>query len=125
MPTLSIPNELSLEPVRRWKRHQIDVPVRLISWTDSPLRAKITEARGREMSEGGMAIFAGVELRVGAIVNIEFTAAYSGQPLRVSAEVRNRNGYLYGCEFLKETSTEQNQAARLRQLLIAETGSGI
>jgi hypothetical protein len=85
--------------------------------------AKIVDARGRDMSEGGMAVFAGVELRVGDIIEIEFTPAYSGQPMRVKAEVRNRRGYSYGIEFLTDTAIEQTQAARLRELLISASGN--
>jgi hypothetical protein len=106
---------------RRWERHKIDIPIRLIFW-NSLHTAKIVEARGRDMSDGGLAVFAGVELRVGDIVEIEFTPAYSGQPLRVKAEVRNRRGYSYGIEYLNDTTTEQTQAARLRELLISASG---
>lgn len=106
---------------RRWERQSLDVPIRVIFW-NSLHTAKIADARGRDMSEGGMAVFAGVELRIGDIVEIEFTPAYSGQPLRVKAEVRNRRGYSYGIEFLTDTTTEQTHAARLRELLISASG---
>jgi len=106
---------------RRWERRKIDIPVRLIFW-NSLHAAKIVDARGRDMSDGGLAVFAGVELRVGDIVEIEFTPAYSGQPLRVKAEVRNRRGYSYGIEYLNDTTKEQTQAARLRELLISASG---
>ncbi|HEX4662848.1 MAG TPA: PilZ domain-containing protein, partial [Terriglobales bacterium] len=106
---------------RRWERNTIDVPVRLIFW-NSLHTAKIVDARGRDMSEGGMAVFAGVELRIGDVVEVEFTPAYSGQPMRVKAEVRNRRGYSYGTEFLTDTAAEQTQAARLRELLISASG---
>src|SRR5215469_6195038 len=106
---------------RRWERRKIDIPIRLICW-NSLHTAKIVEARGRDMSDGGLAVFAGVELRVGDIVEIEFTPAYSGQPMRVKAEVRNRRGYSYGIEFLSDTTAEQSQAARLRELLISASG---
>ena len=111
---------VSPQPTRRWQRYKIDVPVRVISWND-PLQAKITDARRREMSEGGMAVFAGVELRTDAIVEVEFTPAYSGEPLRVSAQVRSREGYYYGLEFLQDTKTGRQQAARLRELLSSAT----
>lgn len=107
---------------RRWERHLIDVPIRLIFW-NSLHNSRIAEARGRDMSEGGMAVFAGVELRIGDIVEVEFTPAYSGQPLRVKAEVRNRRGYSWGLEFLNDTATEQSQAARLRELLMSASGN--
>lgn len=118
---ISAPSQVGFAPKRRWERHKIDVPIRLIFW-NSLHTAKIVDARGRDMSEGGMAVFAGVELRIGDIVEIEFTPAYSGQPLRVRAEVRNRRGYSYGLEFLSDTSAELSHAARLRELLVASTG---
>ena len=117
----STPSSVGFARKRRWQRFKIDVPIRLIYW-NSLHNAKIADARGRDMSEGGMAIFAGVELRVGDIIEIEFTPAYSGQPMRVKAEVRNRRGYSYGIEFLSDTTDEQSQAARLRELLISATG---
>jgi hypothetical protein len=97
------------------------VPIRLIFW-DSVHTAKNVDARGRDMSQGGMAIFAGAELRIGDIVEVEFTPTCSSQPLRVKAEVRNRSGYCYGIQFLAGTS-EQNQAARLREMLNFRLGS--
>lgn len=107
---------------RRWERSRIDVPIRVIFW-NSLHAAKIVDARGRDMSEGGIAVFAGVELRIGDIIEVEFTPAYSGQPMRVKAEVRNRRGYSYGIEFLTDTGKEQTQAARLRELLISASGN--
>ena len=107
---------------RRWDRKTIDVPIRLIFW-NSLHTAKIVEARGRDMSEGGIAVFAGVELRIGDIVEIEFTPAYSGQPLRVKAEVRNRRGYSYGVEYLNDSAAEQTQAGRRYNRLIAPNAS--
>jgi hypothetical protein len=50
------------------------------------------------------------------------TPAYSGGPLRVRAKVRNRIGYSLGVEFLQDTGTPRQQAARLRELLISVTG---
>jgi hypothetical protein len=119
---ISTQPSISFARKRRWQRSKIDVPIRLIFW-NSLHTAKIVDARGRDMSEGGMAVFAGVELRVGDIIEVEFTPAYSGQPLRVKAEVRNRRGYSYGIEFLNDTGVDQTQAARLRELLISASGN--
>jgi hypothetical protein len=60
----------------------------------------------------------GVELDVGAEVDIEFTLPYSGEPIRVAgAVVRNRDGYRYGCEFIPDGLGEQKDVARLREVL--------
>src|SRR5436305_13869669 len=84
---------------RRWERHKIDIPIRLIFW-NSLHTAKIVEARGRDMSDGGLAVFAGVELRIGDIIEIDFTRAYSGHRLRVKADGRTRGADSHGIEYI-------------------------
>jgi hypothetical protein len=100
---------------RRWPRHKIDVPVRaVIRRTDKTL---IRDGRGMEMSEGGMCLFIGVELGLGEEIEVEFTPPYSGSPLRVRSQVRNRTGYRYGVEFVPEGKKERSEVNRLRQML--------
>jgi PilZ domain len=65
---------------------------------------------------------AGVELVLGEEVEIEFTLPYSGEPIRVSGAVRNRNGYRYGCEFIPDGQGERNDVARLCEVLQAYAG---
>lgn len=84
--------------IRRWRRHKVDVPIRVIVHGTS--KTSLFDGRGNELSEGGMALTAGVELRPGDRVDIEFTPPYSGLPLRQSGIVRNRTGYRYGIEFI-------------------------
>jgi PilZ domain len=64
-----------------------------------------------------MCIMAGVELKLGEEIHIEFTLPYSGEPVRVSSVVRNRKGYRYGCEFTLDGEAERKDVARLRQVL--------
>ncbi len=109
------------EVQRRWKRYQIRVPVRLIVH-----RGDVTtrmNARGTELNEGGMCVFAGLELNVGDQVEVEFTAPYVSDPLRVWGAVRNRYGYYYGIEFLVENASEREQVERFRAILHSATGS--
>jgi hypothetical protein len=103
------------EQERRWPRHKIDVPVRAV--IHKPDRTLIRDGRGMEMSEGGMCLFMGVELGLGDEIEVEFTPPYSGSPIRVRSEVRNRNGYRYGVEFVPEDKKERSEVARLRQML--------
>lgn len=106
------------EQERRWPRYKIDVPVRaVIHKSDKTL---IRDGRGMEMSEGGMCLMCqlmGVELGLGDEIEVEFTPPYSGNPIRVRSEVRNRNGYSYGVEFVPEGKKEQSEVTRLRQIL--------
>lgn len=70
-----------------------------------------------ELSELGMCVSVGLELKVGGEVEIEFTLPYSSEPIRVSGAVRNRKGYRYGCEFNPDGPGEQKSVERLRQAL--------
>ena len=82
-----------------------------------PDRTLIREGRGTEMSEGGMRLLLGVELGLGEEIEVEFTPPYSGKPIRVRSEVRNRNGYRYGVELVPEGMEERSEVTRLRQML--------
>lgn len=103
--------------LRRWKRYKLDVPIRVI--VHAPNKTSLFDGRGNELSEGGMALTAGVELRTGDEVEIEFTPPYSGSPIRVRGKVRNRTGYRYGIEFLTGCSQDAERTDRLRQMLSA------
>lgn len=100
---------------RRFRRYKLDVPVRII--TQSEFTTKITQGRGNELNEGGLAVQAGVELEVGDVVEVEFTPAYTGQPLRARASVRDRAGYRYGLEFLRETALDHERVEDIRTAL--------
>lgn len=104
----------SYSKMRRWSRHNLDVPIRLIATL--PGQVKIVSGRGRDISEGGMMVFAGIELRVDEIVEVEFTPPFGG-PLRVAASVRNRTGYYYGLEFLRDSDEDLRSANRLGDVL--------
>ena len=107
-------NSASIE--RRWPRLKLDVPVRVVIHESQ--KTVIRDGRGRELSEGGMCFSAGVELRVGDPVEVEFTPAYSGHPIRVRAIARNRNGYSYGVEFVASSDHERNELVSLRDTLM-------
>jgi hypothetical protein len=100
---------------RRSIRYKLDVPLRVILHKqDATL---IRDGRGTEISEYGMCIMAGVELKFGDVVEIEFTLPYSSEPIRVPGAVRNRDGYRYGCEFALDGQGERKDVSRLRQAL--------
>ena len=106
---------LASQNKRRAMRYKLDVPLRVI--LQKLTTTLIRDGRGTEISEYGMCVMAGVELKFGEEVEIEFTLPYSGEPIRVSSAVRNRVGYRYGCEFIPDGQEEQQVAARLRQVL--------
>ena len=80
---------------RRWPRHQVKLPVRIITADDA---SEITvPGLTTEISRGGMALYGGVPLQPGDLMEIEFQTS---NRLRVAASVRDRNGYCFGLEFL-------------------------
>lgn len=101
---------------RRYKRYAIDVPIRVI--VHRTRKTTVFVARGNELSEGGMALTAGVELNPGDEAEIEFTPPYSGVPIRIRGVVRNRTGYRYGMEFVAADARESEQVDRLRLMLV-------
>ena len=114
-PTIADAAALPVEQERRWPRYKIDIPVWAV--IHKPDLTLIRDGRGMEMGEGGMCLLTGVELGLGDEIEVEFTPPYSGEPIRVRSEVRNRNGYRYGVEFVPEGKKERSEVARLRQVL--------
>ena len=104
-------------PGRRWQRRKVDVPIRVV--VHRTAKTTIFDGRGNELSEGGMALTAGVELQPDDVVEVEFTRPYSGLPVRQKGVIRNRTGYRYGIEFIAQTSEER---AQIDNLLSALTG---
>jgi hypothetical protein len=86
---------------RRWLRHPVELPVLVVPrGGDSKLAI---QGRGIEISEGGMTLYAGLPLKPGDYMDLEFQTP--GRT-RVSAIVRNRTGYCFGLEFLTPLTTE-------------------
>jgi hypothetical protein len=105
---------------RRWQRYRLNVPLRLIVTRDDGTR--IAEGRASDISEGGLLIFAGIELRGGDNLLVEFTPPYSSAPVRAPGIVRHRRGYNYGVEFRSETPADQEQTAKFRSLVQLAAG---
>ena len=100
---------------RRWKRYKLDVPVRII--VHNRMKTKIADARGNELNEGGLCVAAGLELQIGDRVEVEFTPPYSGEPVRARADVKDRNGYSYGMEFVLLESEDIENVMQIRAAL--------
>ena len=106
---------------RRWLRYRLQLPIRLIINREENVR--ITDGRASDVSEGGMLIFAGQELRPGDKVAIEFTPPYSNTPARAPGVVRHRRGYNYGVEFCPESEADQEQIDTFRSLMKLAAGN--
>ncbi|HEY1270416.1 MAG TPA: PilZ domain-containing protein [Terriglobales bacterium] len=80
---------------RRWPRHEVDLPVRVAFQKGAS--QTVVQGRGMEISEGGMALCAGVDLKPQDLMEVEFEAPSHA---RVMGVVRNRAGYTFGLEFV-------------------------
>jgi hypothetical protein len=80
---------------RRWQRYPEELRVRILPCSRLPAIA--VPGRGVGLSQGGMALQAGVDMELDDLVEIEFPTPH---PVRVMAAVRNRNGRCFGLEFL-------------------------
>jgi hypothetical protein len=91
---------------RRWTRQIADLPVRVLY--TRPEGEVAVAGRGTEISEGGMALYAGIPLELGDVMEIEFQMP---DRKRVPAVVRNRSGYYFGLEFLTPLEADDERPA--------------
>ncbi len=80
---------------RRSPRHQVNLPVRIAPGNDTSEIA--APGLATEISQSGMALYGGIELQPGDVMEVEFQ---NSSHVRVAGVVRNRSGYCFGLEFL-------------------------
>jgi len=105
---------------RRWQRYRLNLPIRIIVTRDDGTR--IADGRASDISEGGLLVFAGIEMRSGDKILLEFTPPYSSAPVRAPGVIRHRRGYNYGVEFRLETRADEEQAGKFRSLVQLAAG---
>lgn len=103
--------------VRQRQRAKLNTPVCLV--IEKPGNVALISARFRDISDDGAAIFAGVELAIDSEIQIEFTAPFDTDPMRVRAIVRNRRQYVYGIEFLPRDGEEERILRMLKSVLLS------
>jgi hypothetical protein len=109
---------------RRWQRQQVDLPVSVVVLNG--MSRMVVPGRATEISEGGMALYAGmIHPRRGDLMEVEFRIpSYA----RVTAMIRSRSCFCFGLEFLTPGLSEnktnvgaQVAAFALKQGCLAET----
>lgn len=85
---------------RRWQRHPVYLPVGVLVWNGRSQRAMFGLAL--EISEGGMSLYAEIPLQPGDLTEIEFRESKACS----AAIVRNRTGYFFGVEFVRQLPTQ-------------------
>jgi len=109
MMATSIQNPTGPINTRRWPRYPANLPV-LIS-CKSDLSRLAVPGLASEISQSGMALYGGVPLEPGDVMEVEFRTP---SKCRVAGIVRNRSGYCFGLEFLSPMSSGDAIASLLR-----------
>ena len=118
----SAPTVDDLSAERRWQRYHFDVPIRLVF--ENGNHARVAEGRGTELNEGGLGLYAGIELEIGDHVEVELTVPFYCLALRLKGVVRNRpgNGYYYGIQFVDTDATQKGEIALFAKMLQSAAG---
>jgi hypothetical protein len=88
---------------RRWPRQEVDLPVCVGGLGES---GPVVPGRAAEISEGGMAVYAGMDLRPNDLIEVEFRAPSRA---RVTGVIRNRSGYCFGVEFARPLPVDDEE----------------
>ena len=85
---------------------------------------RVAEGRGTELNEGGLGLYAGIELEIGDHVEVELTVPFYCLALRLKGVVRNRpgNGYYYGIQFVDSDATQKGEITLLAKMLQSAAG---
>jgi hypothetical protein len=103
---------------RRWPRHRVDLPVRIVI-PNGPLTTTVA-GRATEVSGSGMALRSPLGLKPGDLMQVEFPTS---NPSGVMAVVRNHKDDCFGVEFLRQlpsrhrTLNKSNQTCDPKTLL--------
>ena len=94
---------------RRWQRQQVDLPVSVVVLNG--VSRIVIPGRATEISEGGMALYAGmIHPKRGDLVEVEFQIP---SHTRVAAMIRNRACFSFGLEFLTPVVTDSRTVSQL------------
>ncbi len=118
-----MPSSIADVTKRRCPRFAVDFSVQVRLTTQGPTRVVACEGHGTDISGGGVAVRADIDLPVGAQVGVEFTPPYSDQPMIFRCFVRNRDGNHYGVEFITENDEDYRKAGELQAALAAMNAS--
>ena len=110
---------LNFESQRRWPRFAVDMPVQVRVTTQGPTRVVACHGQGTDLSCGGLAVTAQIDLPIGAQIGVEFIPPYSDQPITFRCFVRNRDGIRYGVEFITENDDDYRKTGELQEGLAA------
>ena len=85
----------SFPTTRLLPRYPVDLPVQVVFHHGA--EKLVVPGHGTDLSRNGMALYAGLILKAGDPIEVEFQVP---SRLRVACIIRNRAGYCFGLEFL-------------------------
>ena len=95
---------------RRYPRHHVDLPVRIV--VPNGLSTSTVPGRATEISGNGMALRSTLGLKPGDLMQVEFPTS---NPSGVVAVVRNQRGDRFGLEFLSQMRSRDKTLNRSNQ----------
>ena len=98
---------------RRWARIPLEMRVELYVGERDPK----VYGRAVDLSEGGISILSVDQLKVGEKIKIAFTIPQTNQQFRFHTEVKTREGYRYGLEFLNVSATDRKELADFNRIM--------
>jgi len=116
LPVAKSGKPLAIGQRRRWRRHQLDVPINIIV-EQHPHPARIC-GHGTALNPGGLTIHTDISLNVGQQLQLEVMLPHRDKPTRLSGTVRSRNDRSYGVEFT--ATAEEESLARFRHFLLGK-----
>lgn len=104
---------------RRQRRFKLEVPIQIISKTSGLLHG-----RTGDISESGLSAMLREELKVGELVELDFTVTHGR--VKMYAIVANRNAFRYGFRFAESKFVEEIIRPTCRVLALEQcVGEGI
>jgi hypothetical protein len=105
--------------IRRWPRCPVNLGLRVC--ITAPFGNEYRLANGRDVSQGGMAIYLPAELELGDTIGVELLFPGSQEQMTLSAVVKNRLGFKYGVEFISPSLEQQEVILlNLKKLLASQ-----
>ena len=107
---------------RRWPRYYFDLHATVAKEMADGKRSAALDARGTAVNQGGMAITADIELKIGDMVQIEFTPPSCGLAIKVRGVIRHGSEHYYGVQFISVDGEDQRELILLHDFLAHAAG---
>ena len=103
--------------LRRHPRYKLELEIRVY-----PRHGEVVRGETVDISQSGISAMLRVEVPVGELVRLEFSAPAGD--VEVHAMVRQRSAFRYGFQFVEDGSAEELIRRTCRQLALEQAGTG-